>query len=277
MILSLITINFNDKKGVLRTAKSVLEQTFRDFEWIIIDGGSSDGSKEAIEELAANPSSNISYWCSEKDKGIYNAMNKGVTHAKGEYCQFLNAGDSYCQPDVLEKIFSSGMNADIVVGKTILSNGEVFSVPEKLTLEYFIHASLSHPSSFSKRELLLKNPFDETQKIVSDFKFFLTSIILMGATYQARNIIVTRFELDGISSKQMALKKQERVEVLKALFNPYILNDYYKFLGDTDPYYNLFTTIYRSRFKWGIYNIVLCLIKLVMFNRGWSKHHHFHK
>lgn len=276
MKLSVITINYNNKDGLLRTAKSVLGQTFRDFEWIIIDGGSNDGSKEIIEELVANPQSNIAYWCSEKDKGIYNAMNKGVARANGEYCQLLNAGDSYYCATVLEDLMRDGLNADIVVGNTMLSDGEIFTVPEQVTLAYFIHASLSHPSSFSKRKLLLDNPFDESLRIVSDMKFFLTSTIIRGASYKKKNMIITRFELDGVSSKMMDLKKKERVDVLNSLFPRTILDDYYRFLGDTDPYYNFFTTVSRSRFKWVIYNIALFFTKMLMLNRGWIKNHHHH-
>lgn len=276
MKISVITINYNNKGGLIRTAKSVLEQTWRDFEWIIIDGGSTDGSKEVIEELVVNPKSNIAYWCSEKDNGIYNAMNKGVSHAHGEYCQLLNSGDSFYCPTVLEQLMKDGINADIVVGDTMLSSGELFTVPEKVTLKYFIHASLGHSSSFSKRELLLENPFDESLKIVSDMKFFLTSIVFRGASYEKKNIIMTRFELDGVSSKMMELKKKERVDILNSLFPRTILDDYYRFLGDTDSYYNFFTTVSRSRFKWVIYNISLFFAKMLMLNRGWIKNHHFH-
>ncbi len=261
---------------MLRTAESVLGQTYRDFEWIIIDGGSTDGSKETIKDLVSNPKSNISYWCSEKDKGIYNAMNKGVRHADGEYCQLLNSGDSYYSPNALEKLMKDGLHADIVVGNTMLSDGTLFTVPKKVTLEYFIHASLSHPSSFVKRELLLDNPFDESLQIVSDMKFFLTSTIIRGASYEKKDMIITRFEVDGVSSKMKELKKQERVGVLNSLFPHTILDDYYRFLGDTDPFYNLFTTVSRSRIKWTIYNLALFFAKLGMFNRGWVKYHHFH-
>lgn len=276
MKISVITINFNNKGGLLWTAKSVLEQTWHEFEWIIIDGGSTDGSKEVIEELVSNPESNITYWCSEKDNGIYNAMNKGVLHAHGEYCQLLNSGDSFYSPTVLEELIKDGMNADIVMGDTLFSNGVLFTVPEKLTLEYFIHATLGHSSSFSKRELLLDNPFDESLKIVSDMKFFLTSIIIRGASYEKKNMIMTYFDIGGVSSKMIELKKKERIDVLNSLFPRTILDDYYRVLGDTDPYYRLFTSVYRSRFKWTIYNIALFFAKLGMLNRGWVKKHHFH-
>ncbi len=103
MLLSIITINYNDKFGLERTIKSVQEQTFTNFEHIIIDGGSTDGSKEVIE---ANKNS-FSYWVSEPDKGIYNAMNKGIKEAKGEYLFFLNSGDHLNGQNALDKIHVS--------------------------------------------------------------------------------------------------------------------------------------------------------------------------
>ena len=85
MKLSIITINYNNKEGLQRTIDSVIGQTWHDFEWIIIDGGSKDGSKELIEQYQQY----FAYWCSEPDKGVYNAMNKGIKHAQGEYLLFL--------------------------------------------------------------------------------------------------------------------------------------------------------------------------------------------
>ena len=90
-LISIITINFNDKIGLQRTFDSVFAQDFNDFEYIVIDGGSNDGSKELIEENTDK----ISYWISEPDKGIYNAMNKGIKVANGEYLLFLNSGDKF--------------------------------------------------------------------------------------------------------------------------------------------------------------------------------------
>ena len=89
MKLSIITINYNNLEGFKKTAESVINQTWKEFEWIIIDGGSTDGSKEYIVKLNYDLTRNgwnpIAYWCSEPDKGIYNAMNKGIGKAKGEY------------------------------------------------------------------------------------------------------------------------------------------------------------------------------------------------
>ena len=112
MKFSIITINYNNSKGLKRTLDSIISQTCHEFEWIVIDGGSSDGSRELIEQHQDS----ITYWCSEPDKGIYNAMNKGVNKATGDYCLFLNSGDHLCNSKVVEHLISIPFSADIVSG-----------------------------------------------------------------------------------------------------------------------------------------------------------------
>ena len=110
MKLSIITVNLNNKTGLEKTVKSVCSQTFEEFEFIIIDGGSTDGSLDIIKRYEDN----ISCWVSEQDKGVYNAMNKGIKMAKGEYLQFLNSGDSLINSDVLNKVFKENKTEDII-------------------------------------------------------------------------------------------------------------------------------------------------------------------
>ena len=112
MKLSVITINYNDKDGLLRTAKSVVEQTFKDYEWLVIDGGSTDGSQEIMGQFSAH----IAWGVSEPDGGIYEAMNKGLAKASGDYVQFLNSGDSFIDRDVLERVFADNLLADVNYG-----------------------------------------------------------------------------------------------------------------------------------------------------------------
>ena len=98
MKLSIITINFNNKAGLERTITSVFQQDFKDFEFIVIDGGSTDGGKELIESNKQH----FSYWVSEADKGIYNAMNKGIKMSKGKYVAFLNSDDWFNNNTLLD-------------------------------------------------------------------------------------------------------------------------------------------------------------------------------
>ena len=110
--ISIITITYNDLVGLKKTWQSIKCQKYKYYEWIVIDGGSTDGSKEFIIEHACE----MSYWCSEKDKGVYNAQNKGTQHASGEYVIYMNSGDYFYDKHVLEKVFSAEMTADIIYG-----------------------------------------------------------------------------------------------------------------------------------------------------------------
>ena len=115
MKLSIITINYNNRDGLQKTIDSVVSQTYKNFEWIIIDGGSTDGSKELIEQYQDH----CAYWCSEPDKGIYNAMNKGIEKAIGDYSLFLNSGDRLHDDTVIDKIVS-------FLGKTVFGNYKIY-------------------------------------------------------------------------------------------------------------------------------------------------------
>ena len=149
MKLSIITVNLNNKDGLQKTIDSVISQTFKDFEWIVIDGGSTDGSKELIEKY----SDYISYWVSEPDKGVYNAMNKGIQVAKGEYLNFMNSGDSFICETTLQDVFSKNMTADINAGPVVLSNGtRLYQYKENL-VKLIICGNICHQSTFFKHIL----------------------------------------------------------------------------------------------------------------------------
>ena len=153
MKLSIITINYNNREGLRKTIESVVNQTCQDFEYIVIDGGSTDGSAEVIKEY----SDKIDYWVSEKDNGIYDAMNKGIDKAKGEYCQFLNSGDDLYDNYVIEQIYPNLNESEIVVGKIFLSNiaSPSEDIPSVSMLRLF-SKSLPHSSAFISTPLLKK-------------------------------------------------------------------------------------------------------------------------
>ena len=114
MKLSVITICYNDRNGLLKTLESVKSQSSHDFQYIVIDGASKDGSADLLTEYA----SVIDYSVSESDKGIYNAMNKGIREAKGEYCLFMNAGDTFYANDTVEKALPLLDGTDFLCGDT---------------------------------------------------------------------------------------------------------------------------------------------------------------
>jgi len=224
MKLSIITINYNNRDGLLKTIESVMCQTFRDFEWIVIDGGSNDGSKELIEEY----SEHFSYWVSEPDKGIYNAMNKGIMKAKGEYLLFLNSGDSLYKPQSLAKCFSNVINGDILYGDLILTDGHSMTslhYPDTLSLKFFYEKTLCHNSTFIKRVLLQNEYYNEDLKIVSDWEFFLKQA-LHNKSFNHINETIVIYDTNGISSSEGDALEKERSAVLSQRLPYMLIQDY---------------------------------------------------
>lgn len=236
MKLSIITINYNNYDGLKATVASVMSQTYRDFEWIIIDGGSKDGSKEVIEEVAVNPNSNITYWCSEPDNGIYHAMNKGIAKANGKYFLFLNSGDTLYKENVLEQVYSNTFEEDFIVchlynnyendvyKKTQMLNAQTISIDTLMT------CPLPQPSTFIKSSLFERvGKFDEKMRICSDLKFFIEAIVYHSASYKYLPIVLTVFDEHGISSSGSDLHLSERAQLRNSYFPPRIQLDYVKF------------------------------------------------
>lgn len=199
MKLSIITINLNNRDGLKRTIDSVVSQTFTDYEWIVIDGGSTDGSCELIEQY----SNRFTYWCSEPDKGIYNAMNKGIAHAKGEWLQFLNSGDSFYESSTLEHVFNIEHNCDIIYGNGIHEHSrDLIIYPSQLSLSYLLKHSISHQASFYKRYLYSKKLFDESFSVISDYVSII-EFAIADKKFEYVNLIIVNVEEDGISSSNI--------------------------------------------------------------------------
>lgn len=219
MLISIITVNYNNVVGLKRTMSSVFEQTYKNIEYIIIDGGSTDGSKAYLQDH----NQNIDYWVSEPDKGVYNAMNKGIKIASGEYVLFLNSGDHFYSKDALSffQPFTLKENKkDILYGNiAVISKTErIKTYPKKLTVSYFIEETLPHPATLIKRDCFKGFFYDERLKIASDWKFFMIGICKLKFTYQYINEVISSFYLDGISSINSQLVSYERNQVLKEDF-----------------------------------------------------------
>ena len=228
MRLSIITINYNNSAGLQKTIDSVVSQSFRDFEWIVIDGGSTDGSRELLEQYGEH----ISYWVSEPDKGIYNAMNKGVKVAKGEYLLFLNSGDCLCDVDVIADFHALKASEDIIAGN-ITVGGSIYNVrfspdESEISYQYMCDSTILHPASFIKKELFDKyGGYDESLKIVSDWKFFFVCLIQYSCSYRKWERFISDFDTNGISEnpESCTLIDSER-ERVKAEVLPYVYQTY---------------------------------------------------
>ncbi len=266
MKVSIITINFNNKYGLEKTIKSVICQTFKDYEYIIIDGGSTDGSVDIIKQYERY----ISYWVSEKDNGIYHAMNKGVKAANGEYCLFMNSSDTIYEDETLQNVFKQNICEDIVYGNLYCA-GHIQESVERITLLNLLTHTIGHQSAFIKRSLLIKNPYDENLKIVSDWKFFFQELIFNNVPYRRIDTIIADFDTSGISMNNQQYLKQERDLELKKLLPPIMYEEIYRYFGVSDKYYELFINIGESPNKKKFYNTIIIFLKVLMFNRGWVK------
>ena len=225
--LSIITINYNNCLGLNKTIQSVIIQSFKNFEWIVIDGGSTDGSKSLLESY----SSFFTYWISEPDRGIYHAMNKGISKASGDYLLFLNSGDCLYGPNTLEDVFSFHFEEDVVYGYILVDHGDRITEekhPEEVTLGTFIYGTIHHSGcSFIRKELFDKyGKYDETLRIVSDWKFFLCAIGLSNASVRFINVLISVFDAHGIGTVNKVLCDSERTKVLEDVVPSRILHDY---------------------------------------------------
>lgn len=233
--LSIITVNFNNAKGLDKTIRSVKNQTYSGFEYIVIDGGSTDDSLSVIKEH----SQNITYWVSEPDRGIFHAMNKGIMASNGEYLQFLNSGDCFASELVLKQIFEVGLNADILYGDVYYEFSDGRFEParigneETITLAYFYRHMFPHQASFISRKLFTIDLYDENLKIIADWKFFIDRIIMKNCSIKKLNFPVVNYDMSGISSqsKYLALHQNEKQIVLNQLLPPRIAVDYEKMIS----------------------------------------------
>lgn len=216
-LFSIITINRNNADGLRKTMQSVLSQDFSDYEYIIIDGASTDGSVEVIREFLAVPeyASKISYWVSEPDSGIYNAMNKGIRHANGEFVNMMNSGDTML-PEVLERLakIAAEHKGEVLYGAVNgIKDGE-FDCVIGGCAKNLLRCPIAHPSCFIPLELHEKYGFyDESYKIVADWdlciRFYLEKV-----KFCYTNLIVADFDLIGISNTSPNLQK-ENMRVIK--------------------------------------------------------------
>ena len=241
MTCSIITITYNNLDGLRRTAESVAVQTYADMEWIVVDGGSTDGTQEWLlgmkEESRGDSfrnfnSSNLQI-LSEPDKGVYDAQNKGIRLAKGEFCFFLNAGDSFCRADVLERMMAMPLDADIVYGNEVVVNAEGKRVGYCKGVENpgfvdLYNSCMKHQATFIRRALFGRyGTYDSSMRICADFDWFFRVIAFHDEVRLLyKDVDVAYFENTGLSYHNPALCAQERKQVLDRLMPARLQRDY---------------------------------------------------
>ncbi len=249
--LTIITINFNNAEGLKRTIDSIINQTFSDYEWIVVDGGSTDGSKDLLEQYQER----FTWWCSEPDKGPYNAMNKGIAHASGEYINFMNSGDVFVDKDILQKIFHLPHTADIIYGQMKVTAwggkiGNVDVMKPRLSKYDMFFDTFGHQSTFTKRTLFTQvGLFDESYKIAADHKFFAEAIAIHQASYKYLPYVISVYEGDGLSGSYDKIYP----EVIRMRQEVYCSD----WIHDTDHLYSNMRTIANYDWAMKLFNLLV--------------------
>ena len=236
MKLSIITINRNNAEGLEKTLCSVAAQSFREFEYIVIDGASTDGSVEVIKKYEAQFAH--LKWVSEPDRGIYNAMNKGLRMATGDYIQILNSGDCLASNDILERMLAAleeAGNPSILYGNMVKCFPDGRKMVDKcfagqeITMLGMYTGTLNHDPAYVRRDLFEKyGYYDESLKIVSDWKWYMQAIILGDEKPKYVDLDVTLFDMMGISEVNLGLRDAEKRQELEKMLPLPILADYDK-------------------------------------------------
>lgn len=208
--LTVITINYNNNRGLRKTMESVRSQTYKGFEYIIVDGGSTDGSVDYINENLDI----VAFWLSERDKGIYHAMNKGIRQSGGEYLLFLNSGDVFANESVLKEILPL-LKADIVYGDLVtVSKNEKRKNHKSFTnanVENLMVSTIWHPCSFICKNLFNAHGlYNEEFKLAGDYEFFIRVIIKYDASTYYCGKVIAEFDIEGVSNKAENVKLMDR-------------------------------------------------------------------
>ena len=221
--VSIVTINYNNLEGLKRTYESIACQTYKNYEWIVIDGGSNDGSEKFLEEH----SDEMSFWCSEKDKGVYNAQNKGTSHASGEYVIYMNSGDTFFDTNVLEDIFLGYQTEDILYGDwtQVFQDGTERKMEPSQNVDYmfFLTNNICHQAMFIKTSLLKESPYDESYRLYADWAKW-SEFSYKGKRFKYYHRPICKFMMGGMSGENEENNAKERARVKKEFYPEAISN-----------------------------------------------------
>ena len=282
--LSIITINYNNSEGLKRTLQSVENQSCLEIEHLIIDGGSSDESvaqiqsyEEGIRSIRVDKHTAypVVSWVSERDGGIYDAMNKGVQKATGEYLLFLNSGDTLASHSSLKEMIDQLDGSDFVIGRVYYSRdgkveGKSPLMGERDMSMYNMYLrGINHQSALIRRELLIELPYDISVKMGADWKFFMQAIVLGGASVKFVNLLFATFDLSGLSSDTQAII-QERKSLLSTFVPERIARDY---MAIAPHYYEVIRInwLLNHPFWYHVYRLWATLGRMIIHDNGYEE------
>ena len=225
-LVSVITVVYNSEQLIERTLRSVANQTAKNIEHVIIDGASKDQTLAIVKSFP----NGIAYWLSEKDNGIYDAMNKGIEKANGNYLIFLNSGDEFFANDTIEKVFQNNENADVYYGDTIITNeqGEALRnrrlrPPTNLSWQSLqMGMVVCHQSVFVKKTIAV--PYQTKYRISADIDW-LIRCLKQAKTVCNTDLVISKFLDGGMSQTNQQKGLQERYEILNIHFG-YLKNGF---------------------------------------------------
>lgn len=275
MKLCIITINYNNAEGLRKTLASIASQTFRDFEHIVVDGGSTDGSVDVIREYESSLASRLSplasnlKWISEKDTGIYNAMNKGIRMATREYVLFLNSGDYFIDDNALQMVLDSNMQEDVCYfdADFVYPNGKVehHQYPEELSFEFFWQDALCHQATWYRIDALRDmEGYDEKYKIIGDTAMNIDLCLIHNYTYKHYPKVLSVFDADGISISKdgINITQQEFDSYYKGKFSPALYHLFVKYRNvSQSAIYRRFEKLQRNSSK----RVVMWFTRIILF------------
>lgn len=217
--ISIITVVFNDKLGLEKTICSVLSQSYKNIQHIIIDGGSGDGTLDIIKKYEDK----IDYWVSERDSGIYDAMNKGIDLASGEWINFMNAGDIFFNQEVLNNLFNTKKfnNIELIFGNAMINQKKMLIPFNNINFynnnkikSFFCHQAIF----FNQKKLNKENiKYDLTYKIKADRALITKLLYETGATYFINDMLICHYDNNGISNNKIIEKEFENIKISKKI------------------------------------------------------------
>ncbi|MCM1482927.1 MAG: glycosyltransferase [Muribaculaceae bacterium] len=214
--ITVITVCRNCAAQLARTMQSVAEQTYGGIEYVVIDGASTDESVELIRQ-----SVRVDKWVSEPDRGIYDAMNKGVSMASGQWMIFMNAGDTFAAPDTVARMMEAARpDDDVLYGGVIKKNREGVAVTYPVPPVRDSHRMIfCHQSVMCRRELLESHPFDINHRMSADFKFFKI-LIREHRAFHRVDFPIAIFDTGGVSNRRRSLGLEDNMKVIMEVDGP---------------------------------------------------------